>query len=82
MQSPNTALQYELKYCERCGGLWLRPVGEAAVYCEPCALLMDALPLRRGPRRATAAGAIATAMVITAVSLATSWLAIAGEAFA
>ena len=20
-------LQFELKYCERCGGLWLRPVG-------------------------------------------------------
>jgi len=28
----------ELKYCERCGGLWLRRKGEADVYCEPCSL--------------------------------------------
>jgi len=28
----------ELKYCERCGGLWLRRKGEADVYCESCSL--------------------------------------------
>lgn len=26
----------ELKYCERCGGLWLRRKGENEVYCGPC----------------------------------------------
>jgi hypothetical protein len=26
----------ELKYCERCGGLWLRQKGESSVYCESC----------------------------------------------
>jgi len=26
----------ELKYCERCGGLWLRPQGSGAVYCAGC----------------------------------------------
>jgi len=27
----------QLKYCERCGGLWLRQQGETHVYCGPCA---------------------------------------------
>ena len=26
----------ELKYCERCGGLWLRRKGDAQVHCEAC----------------------------------------------
>jgi len=26
----------ELKYCERCGGLWLRPQGNEGVLCEGC----------------------------------------------
>ncbi len=30
----------ELKYCERCGGLWLRPVGGGQVYCVACACAM------------------------------------------
>jgi Zn-finger nucleic acid-binding protein len=29
-------IQLELKYCERCGGLWLRPLGADQVYCPPC----------------------------------------------
>jgi len=29
-------VELELKYCERCGGLWLRRKGELAVYCGPC----------------------------------------------
>lgn len=28
----------ELKYCERCGGLWFRQKGESQVYCESCSL--------------------------------------------
>ncbi len=31
------AMSMELKYCERCGGLWLRQRGEEEVFCSPCA---------------------------------------------
>ncbi len=31
-----TYLKIELKYCERCGGLWLRRQGSQQVYCQPC----------------------------------------------
>ena len=37
-------LRFELKYCERCGGLWLRPVGGGQVYCAMCASEMAQLP--------------------------------------
>ena len=30
-------VQLELKYCESCGGLWLRPKGNAGVECASCA---------------------------------------------
>lgn len=31
-----SAIQLELKYCERCGGLWLRPKGSELIFCPPC----------------------------------------------
>ena len=34
----------ELKYCERCGALWLRPGGSARVYCPACAAFVAQLP--------------------------------------
>lgn len=34
----------ELKYCERCGGLWLRRQGAAQPYCAPCSLELMDLP--------------------------------------
>jgi hypothetical protein len=34
----------ELKYCERCGGLWLRPVGGGQIYCVGCGREMSQLP--------------------------------------
>jgi Zn-finger nucleic acid-binding protein len=34
----------ELKYCERCGGLWLRPSESNEVYCSRCAPEMAELP--------------------------------------
>jgi len=34
----------ELKYCERCGGLWLRPQGEVEVYCLSCRVRMAEMP--------------------------------------
>ena len=30
-------VQLELKYCESCGGLWLRPKGSQQVECAACA---------------------------------------------
>jgi hypothetical protein len=38
------ALRLELKYCERCGGLWLRPMGGGQVYCAACGRAMAELP--------------------------------------
>jgi hypothetical protein len=34
----------ELKYCERCGSLWLRPAGGGQVYCVACARAMNEMP--------------------------------------
>lgn len=34
------AIQLELKYCERCGGLWLRPKGSGLVLCSGCTRVM------------------------------------------
>lgn len=36
----------ELKYCERCGGLWLRPVGSGQMFCARCAGEMAEPPAR------------------------------------
>jgi len=35
-----TGVAVGLKYCERCGGLWLRPRGESEVYCGSCRVRM------------------------------------------
>lgn len=43
-------VQLELKYCERCGALWLRLKGAQEIYCAPCDLEMLDLP---SPRRAS-----------------------------
>jgi hypothetical protein len=40
----STFEQMELKYCERCGGLWLRRRGSERVYCEACVPKMEELP--------------------------------------
>ncbi len=37
------SIQLELKYCERCGALWLRPQGSDLVFCGSCALVMAGL---------------------------------------
>lgn len=47
-----TLVYFQLKYCERCGGLWLRPDGTATPYCPACEHFMAALPVRtRRPDR-------------------------------
>lgn len=40
-------VRLELKYCERCGGLWMRTWGTEEVYCPPCAVQMLDLPAVR-----------------------------------
>ncbi len=40
-------IQLELKYCERCGALWLRLRGTQEIYCAPCDLEMLDLPAPR-----------------------------------
>jgi hypothetical protein len=42
-------VRLELKYCERCGGLWLRTWGTEDVYCPSCATEVLDLPI--GGRR-------------------------------
>ncbi len=45
-------LTLELKYCERCGGLWLRPTGGGQIYCVGCAPKIAELPpASREPER-------------------------------
>lgn len=48
MEFDSNAIQMELKYCERCGGLWLRLRGSDLVYCPPCAVALAGLA--RDPR--------------------------------
>ena len=35
----------EMKYCERCGALWVRAIGSRNVYCCQCERQMRELPL-------------------------------------
>jgi hypothetical protein len=47
-------IHLELKYCERCGGLWMRPRGSQEVYCDACLAPISELPgvrRRRGRPR-------------------------------
>ncbi len=47
-------LRLELKYCEACGGLQVRPVGSGQVYCLRCETRQadEQIPLAQPPRRA------------------------------
>jgi hypothetical protein len=40
-------MRVELKYCERCGVLWLRDPSGGQVYCDYCRPRMDELPVRK-----------------------------------
>jgi Zn-finger nucleic acid-binding protein len=37
------SIHLELKYCERCGGLWLRLKGSETVFCRRCAKALAGL---------------------------------------
>lgn len=42
------AIQMELKYCERCGALWLRLTGSDLIFCPSCSVILAGLA--RDPR--------------------------------
>ena len=44
---------YELKYCEHCGSLRLRPAASAETYCEPCGQMLANYSLPHHAPRAT-----------------------------
>ena len=43
-------IRMELKYCEHCGGLWVRE-GGAGVYCGKCEQKVAELPVPKKPQR-------------------------------
>jgi len=48
----NGATRLELKYCEHCGGLWVRECGAGVVYCDNCRPKVADLPLgKKKPHR-------------------------------
>lgn len=48
-----TLIVLEPKYCELCGGLWLRPAGSPGDCCPHCRVLERELALvRRAPQEA------------------------------
>ena len=47
-------VRVELKYCEHCGGLWVRECGAGVVYCENCQAKVADLPIpKKKPGRIT-----------------------------
>ena len=38
-------VRMELKYCEHCGGLWVREPGAGVVYCDKCQPKVADLPM-------------------------------------
>ena len=48
-------VELELKYCETCGGLWMREHGEDSVQCPACRKRLARYPFgggrQLGPRR-------------------------------
>jgi hypothetical protein len=43
-------VRLELKYCEHCGGLWLRRRGDCCLYCQRCRQIgVNSGPSNGGP---------------------------------
>jgi hypothetical protein len=51
-EQENILARVELKYCEHCGGLWVRESG-AGVYCGKCERKVAELPIPKKLRRPT-----------------------------
>jgi len=43
----SSGVRVELKYCEYCGGLWIRERGAGVVYCEKCQGQLEEMPMRK-----------------------------------
>jgi hypothetical protein len=43
-------IQLELKYCEYCGGLWLRQKGQTEIYCSSCLPCVTRCAVANGSR--------------------------------
>jgi len=53
-ENAKEAVRLELKYCEHCGGLWLRECGAGVVYCGNCQRRVADLPVpKKRPQRVT-----------------------------
>jgi uncharacterized Zn finger protein (UPF0148 family) len=51
-ESDKNTIRMELKYCERCGSLWLRECGAGVVYCSSCQAEVAELPApKKKPER-------------------------------
>ena len=55
-------VEMELKYCERCGALWVRLCGDEEVYCGSCRPLVAELPLGQRVQMAMSSDADLKAM--------------------
>ena len=42
-------MRVEMKVCECCGGLWLRPAAAINIYCPRCAPVMAQIPVKTEP---------------------------------
>ena len=50
-------MRVELKICERCGAIWLRPLNSGWIYCASCFPIVRNLAQSLSLRRAKKAGA-------------------------
>jgi hypothetical protein len=56
-RSSDGTVGVELKYCEHCGGLWVRERGSGLVYCDKCRGKVEDLPMmKKKAGRATLPG--------------------------
>ena len=80
MDSLAELLHFHLKYCERCGGLWLRPDGADTQYCPRCARFMAALPTRppRPGRKSETSACAVEVLVLLACVLSLAFQLISG----
>ena len=51
-EEAQAAKTLELKICERCGGLWLRPANSGWIYCGECKKQLNGVPRRPLRRKA------------------------------
>jgi hypothetical protein len=78
MESAEAIIHFELKYCERCGGLWLRRCDAAAVYCSPCGRQMADIARRRLRRQIPGGMPELAAFTTCLLGWVQPWLEIAG----